>query len=73
MIAALLVAAELAGAAASRGGVYLRESADTWNDNLEYWTYVEETELARQLGVPGYYLRVGPPDDEASHPSTTGT
>jgi glucoamylase len=64
LIAALLVAAEMADAQGEpTAASYLRESADAWNDNLEFWTYVEDTELARQIGVRGYYLRVAPPDD----------
>ena len=41
---------------------YLRETADNWNANLERWTYVTGTELARQLGVEGYYVRIAPPE-----------
>ena len=68
-IAALLVAAELADlnkepAAAS----YLRETADAWNDNIERWIYVSGTDLANQIGVDRYYVRVAPPEvaDSAS-------
>ena len=35
--------------------------ADFWNEQIEAWTTVSGTELARQYGVPGYYLRVAPP------------
>ena len=64
LISALLVAAEMADARGEPGvAAYLRESADTWNDNIEFWTYVEGTELARRVGVRGYYLRIAPPDD----------
>ena len=64
LISALLVAAEMADARGEPGvAAYLRESADTWNDNIEFWTYVEDTELARRVGVRGYYLRIAPPDD----------
>lgn len=64
-IAALLVAAELADrnrepALAS----YLRETADAWNAHIEEWTYVTGTDLAAQVGVEGYYVRVGPVDEE---------
>lgn len=63
-IAALLAAADLAEAngEAHHAG-YLRETADTWNDNIERWTYVRDTELARRAGVEGYYVRIGPPDE----------
>src|SRR5438034_9118507 len=39
---------------------YLRETADTWNEAIERWTYVEGTELARKVGVKGYYVRIAP-------------
>jgi glucoamylase len=35
--------------------------ADFWNARLEDWTTVHDTPLARRCGVPGYYLRVAPP------------
>ncbi len=34
--------------------------ADFWNANIEAWLTVSGTELARQYGVPGYYVRVAP-------------
>lgn len=39
---------------------YLREVADWWNDSIERWLYVENTEIAKQNGVEGYYVRVCP-------------
>ncbi|HYQ91513.1 MAG TPA: glycoside hydrolase family 15 protein, partial [Candidatus Competibacteraceae bacterium] len=65
MIAALLVAAE----SADREGetevaVYLRETADFWNASLEDWLYVSATDLAYQVGVEGYYVRLAPPDED---------
>ena len=62
-IAALLVAADLADAQANRTAAeYLRETADAWNASIERWLYVSGTELARQHGVDGYYVRVAEPD-----------
>jgi glucoamylase len=40
---------------------YALELADDWNERLESWCYVENTELARRLGVHGYYVRIAPP------------
>jgi len=34
--------------------------ADFWNSRLEDWTTVRDTPLARQFGIPGYYVRVAP-------------
>jgi glucoamylase len=63
-IAALLVAADLAETNHEPGvAAYLRETADTWNANIERWIYVTETELATRLGVEGYYVRIAPPEE----------
>ena len=35
--------------------------ADFWNSRLEDWIAVRDTPLARQFGIPGYYVRVAPP------------
>ena len=35
--------------------------ADFWNAQIEAWTTVSGTELARQYDIPGYYLRIAPP------------
>ena len=62
-IAGLLAAADLADLAGTeRCSQYLREVADIWNASIERWTYVKDTELARSLGVEGYYVRIAPPD-----------
>jgi GH15 family glucan-1,4-alpha-glucosidase len=34
--------------------------ADYWNSRLEDWTAVYDTPIARQFGIPGYYVRVAP-------------
>jgi glucoamylase len=65
-ISALLIAADLAEfVGEARHAEFLRQMADTWNDNIERWTYAVNTDLARQFGVPGYYVRVTPPDADA--------
>src|SRR5207253_7934719 len=62
-IAALLVAADLADAAAQKtAATYLRETADAWNTSIERWLYVSGTTLAQQHGVDGYYVRIAEPD-----------
>lgn len=70
-IAALLVASELASLNNDEGAAtYLRETADAWNENIERWTYVTDTDLARQVGVEGYYVRIAPPEvAEAASPA----
>ncbi len=41
---------------------YLRETADAWNAHIERWIHAEDTPLARQHGVAGYYVRIASPD-----------
>jgi glucoamylase len=56
--------------ALASGAAFLTESeravaldiADDWDARLESWLYVEHSELARQAGVRGHYVRVAPPD-----------
>ncbi|HEX4610499.1 MAG TPA: glycoside hydrolase family 15 protein [Urbifossiella sp.] len=62
-IAALLVAADLATENGESGlAPYLRETADVWNAGIERWMYVTGTDLAKRVGVDGYYVRLGRPD-----------
>ncbi len=62
-IASLLVAADFADINNDNTlGEYLREIADCWNESIEHWTYVTNTELARRIGVEGYYVRIAPPE-----------
>lgn len=35
--------------------------ADYWNSRLEDWTAVHDSPLARRFSIPGYYVRVAPP------------
>ncbi|MCB0167021.1 MAG: glucan 1,4-alpha-glucosidase [Anaerolineae bacterium] len=61
-IAALLAAADLADDSHEpKIANYLREVADAWNANIERWIYAVDTDLARQVGVEGYYVRIAPP------------
>src|SRR5690348_2227619 len=62
-ITALLAAADIFELNGENGVAgYLRETADSWNDNIEAWTYVKDTQLAKQLGLEGYYVRIAPPN-----------
>ena len=66
-IAALLAAADLADdVGESSTATYLREVADNWNENIERWTYATATELARQVGVDGYYVRISPEETQSA-------
>jgi glucoamylase len=58
-IAALLIAAEHADLNNEpQLGAFLRETADAWNASIERWTYVTGSDLARFVGVEGYYVRI---------------
>ena len=62
-IAALLAASDFAEKHGEKQTAnYLRQTADIWNDNIERWTYVTDTNIAHRVGVEGYYVRVSPPD-----------
>ena len=71
-ISALLAAADLGERMGEKDmAVYMRETADSWNENIERWIYVQGTDLADKLGVEGYYVRIAPPDTaEGSSPSS---
>ncbi|MBS1849889.1 MAG: glucan 1,4-alpha-glucosidase [Acidobacteria bacterium] len=66
-VAALLAAADMADVAKQPEiAAYLRETADCWNDNIEFWTYATGSDLARQVGVDGYYVRIAPPETDCA-------
>jgi glucoamylase len=68
-ITSLLAAADIADIVHAVSGqdrtqascaTYLRETADLWYMNLDRWTYATNTDLAKQLGIEGYYVRIAP-------------
>lgn len=67
-ISALLVAADLLDVLNNKSSKpdsqasqqYLRQTADSWNDSIERWCYVQNTELSQEVGVDGYYVRIAP-------------
>ncbi len=70
-ISALLIAADLAESIGrAQPAEFLRQIADTWNDNIERWTYAVNSDLTARLGlqgnVEGYYVRITPLDDEGA-------
>lgn len=72
-VAALLVAADLADRAEEPAVArYLRETADAWNASIERWIYVKDTDISKQVGVEGYYMRIAPPGDTKSGSSLRG-
>ena len=72
-VASLLAAADLADIAGeSTVAEYLRDLADTWNENIERWTYSTDGGLAQQIGVDGYYVRITPPEDDCASSPTHG-
>src|SRR5437764_5237912 len=62
-IAGLLAAADIMEACRRQEGAsYLRETADSWNDEIEHWTFATGTQICEKLGLKGYYVRIAPPD-----------
>jgi glucoamylase len=72
-IAALLAAADIAELTGhSDQASILRDTADAWNDNIERWVYATGGDLAEQIGVDGYYVRIAPPDTDGAASPTQG-
>jgi glucoamylase len=66
-ISGLLIAADLAQLIGRpEPAEFLRQVADTWNDNIERWTYAVNSDLAKKIGVEGYYVRITPLDEEGA-------
>ncbi|MFL5256299.1 MAG: glycoside hydrolase family 15 protein [Rhodopila sp.] len=61
---AVLIAALVEGAAflPAPAQDWVLDLADFWNSQIECWVSVTGTDLARRLGVSGYYVRIAPPD-----------
>ena len=72
-ISALLAAAEFADLLGhSDQAQTMRDTADAWNDNIERWVYASGGDLAQQLGIEGYYVRISPPDTDGAASPTQG-
>jgi glucoamylase len=72
-ISALLAASEIAELTGhSEAASTLRDAADAWNDNVERWVYATGGDLAEQIGVEGYYVRIAPPITDAAASPTQG-
>ncbi|MGC2258804.1 MAG: glucan 1,4-alpha-glucosidase [Candidatus Sulfotelmatobacter sp.] len=72
-ISALLAAADIAELTGhSDIASTLRDHADAWNDNIERWVYATGGDLAQQVGVEGYYVRISPPITDAAASPTQG-
>src|SRR5579871_3184434 len=72
-ISALLAGAEIADLTGNPDQAQtMRDTADAWNDNIERWVYANGGDLAQQLGVSGYYVRIAPPDTDGAASPTQG-
>ncbi len=72
-IAALVVAADLATRLGHvEDAAYLLDTADLWNASIERWTFATGTELAKQLGISGYYVRITPVESSDAPSPLTG-
>jgi glucoamylase len=64
-ISALLAGADIADLTGhAEQAQTMRDTADAWNDNIERWVYATGGDLAQQLGIDGYYVRIAPPDTD---------
>jgi glucoamylase len=72
-ISALLAGAEIADLTGhAEQAQTMRDAADAWNDNIERWVYASGGDLAQQLGVEGYYVRIAPPESDGASSPTQG-
>jgi glucoamylase len=72
-ISGLLAAADIADLTGhSDQAQTMRDTADAWNDNIERWVYATGGDLAEQLGVSGYYVRIAPPESDGAASPTQG-
>jgi glucoamylase len=72
-ISALLAAADFAELTGHNDAAsIMRDAADAWNDNIDRWIYTTGGDLAQQLGVEGYYVRIAPPDTDGAASPTQG-
>jgi glucoamylase len=72
-ISALLAAAEIAELTGhSDAAATMCDVADAWNDSVERWTYAMGGDLAEQIGVEGYYVRIAPPETDGAASPTQG-
>jgi glucoamylase len=72
-ISALLAAADIADLTGHTDQAQtMRDTADAWNDNIERWVYATGGDLAQQLGIDGYYVRISPPDTDTAASPTQG-
>jgi glucoamylase len=50
----------------SEEAAYATALANDWNERIESWCYVTDTELAQQCSVKGYYIRIAPPGNDGN-------
>ncbi len=68
IVCALVAAGDLLADLTAAESAYLRDVADNWNERIEEWTFAvgselkeEQRQLCERYGVPGCYVRIGPP------------
>lgn len=72
-ISALLAGADIAELTGRREQAQImRDAADAWNDNIERWVYAVDGDIAQQLGIGGYYVRIAPPSTDGAASPTQG-
>jgi len=71
-ISALLIAAEYAELNNEpQLAEFFKQTADSWNSSIERWTYVTGSDLAKFVGVEGYYVRISSKEiTDSDYPET---
>lgn len=64
-VVAALVAGTAHGFLADEQGDYALSLADDWNARIETWVYAASTDLDREHGTRGHYVRLTPPCETA--------
>ncbi len=62
-----LVAGATHGGLDPAAAAYALSLADDWNARIESWVYAQDTELDRQHGTRGHYVRIAPPGHTAQN------
>jgi len=72
-ISALLIGAEMAEFNHEpEFANFLRETADSWNESIERWTYVTDSIHCKKYNVDGHYIRIAPRLEADSCSTTDG-
>jgi glucoamylase len=70
-IAALLTAAEFSDLIGNRKiANFMRDNADMYYSRIDFWNYARDTDISKELGIDGYYVRIAPQDSSFNFASS---